>query len=145
MGREVRMVKPDWEHPKDENTGRYKPLHCGNFYQSCHDDWLATLKEKGLQETIEWNGNPPDINDYMPNWTKEEATYYMMYEDTSEGTPISPAFATPQELAQWLVDNKASSFADMTATYEQWLRVCCGGYAPSMVLDASGLRSGVAV
>ena len=28
---------------------------------------------------------------------------------------------TPEELAHWLEDNKTSQFADMKATYEQWL------------------------
>lgn len=68
----------------------------------------------------------------------------MMYETTSEGTPISPAFATPEELAQWLVDNNASAFADQTASYEAWLRIACGGYAPSAVMTfGSGMVSGV--
>jgi len=67
----------------------------------------------------------------------------MMYEDTSEGTPISPAFATPEELARWLVDNNASAFGDSTGSYEVWLRVARGGWAPSMVATAAGLTSGV--
>ena len=46
-----------------------------------------------------------------------------MYEDTSEGTPISPAFETPEELATWLAENKASSFADFTASYDAWLNI----------------------
>jgi len=57
----------------------------------------------------------------------------MMYENTSEGTPISPPFETPEELARWLADNNASAFGGMTATYEQWLATCKGLYAPSMV------------
>jgi len=67
----------------------------------------------------------------------------MMYETTSEGTPISPAFATPEELAQWLADNGASSFGSSTASYESWLRVAKGGWAPSAIMDQNGLRSGV--
>ena len=67
----------------------------------------------------------------------------MMYEDTTEGTPISPAFATPEELARWLADTGASAFGDSTATYEQWLHVCKGGWAPSAVIDINGMRSGV--
>jgi len=80
----------------------------------------------------------------MPNWTEDEATMFVMYEDTTEGTPISPAFATPEELARWLADNQASSFGNMTATYSQWLRVCNGGYAPGMVMVGGTLTSGVA-
>lgn len=69
----------------------------------------------------------------------------MMYETTSEGTPISPAFTSPEELARWLTDTGASAFGKDTATYEQWLRVCQGGYAPSAIYTSDGgLQSGVA-
>jgi hypothetical protein len=66
-----------------------------------------------------------------------------MYEDTSEGTPFSPAFATPEELARWLADTGASAFGDMTATYEQWLRTCKSGWAICAVLDGNKMMSGV--
>ncbi|MNY72771.1 hypothetical protein D3C86_2114050 [compost metagenome] len=79
----------------------------------------------------------------MPVWSDAERTHYMMYEDTSEGTPISPAFATPEELARWLADSGASSFGNSSASYESWLRVCKGGWAPDLVLNESGLRTGI--
>lgn len=142
MGREVRRVPADWAHPKDSD-GRFKPLCEGCRYKSAKENWERSLAEKGLQETIDDCGNPPDINDYMPDWTDVEKTHYMMYEDTSEGTPISPAFATPEELARWLVDNKASAFGRSTGSYEGWLRVANGGFAPSMVLENSVMKTGV--
>jgi hypothetical protein len=68
----------------------------------------------------------------------------MMYETTSEGTPISPAFATPEELAHWLDDNDASSFAGMTASYEAWLATIKRGSAPSAIFTPQiGMISGV--
>lgn len=85
----------------------------------------------------------PDPSDYMPQWPDEQRTHYMMYEDTSEGTPISPAFETPEELARWLVDNEASAFAGQTASYEAWLRVAKGGFAPSAVMTNGEMVSGV--
>ena len=66
-----------------------------------------------------------------------------MYEDTSEGTPISPVMETPEKLARWLVDNNASAFAGQTATYEHWLAVCKGGWAPSMIAVGGKLMNGV--
>lgn len=121
MGREVRKVPANWQHPMDERTGRHKPLLEGDGYESRKKDWLDMLAKKGLQETLDYHGNPPNQEDYMPDWTEAEKTHLMMYEDTSEGTPISPAFKTPEELARWLADNGASAFGDSTATYEQWL------------------------
>ena len=144
MGREVRRVPANWQHPKDELTGRYKPLYPGSRYEANAQDFMEKANAEGLQAAIDWCGLSPDVNDYMPNWPESERTHYMMYEDTSEGTPISPAFATPEELARWLADTGASAFGSSTATYEGWLRVAKGGYAPSAVIIGGGpLVSGV--
>lgn len=160
MGREVRMVPADWQHPKDEK-GRYIPLHGRDcvpeqqdwdaglalWLQGLRNDYKGGTEPHGERADIygwkAWTGGRPNAEDYMPNWPREQRTHLMMYEDTSEGTPISPAFATPEELARWLADNGASAFGGSTASYEQWLSVCRGGWAPSMVMDANGLRSGV--
>lgn len=159
MGREVRMVPPNWQHPKNDR-GSYIPLFPSGFEQ-CLADWeLGKTKwAEGLRDDYhggwtpidadsgtyeEWDGEAPKAEDYMPTFPEGTATHLMMYETTSEGTPISPAFATPEELAQWLYDHHASAFADQTASYEDWLRVAKGGYAPSAVIDPDkGLRSGV--
>ena len=144
MGREVRRVPANWQHPKDELTGRYKPLYSGECYAQSAAEFMEKANAEGLQEAIDWHGQAPDKNDYMPDWPESERTHYMMYEDTSEGTPISPAFATPEELARWLADTGASAFGDSTASYEAWLRVANGGYAPSVVYTPEhGLQSGV--
>lgn len=69
---------------------------------------------------------------------------WQMWETTSEGSPISPVCKTPEALARWLADNKASTFGDSTANYETWLKMIIStGWAMSAVMDADGLRSGV--
>jgi hypothetical protein len=147
MGREVRRVPADWQHPHYEPwEGRegYKPLMDGDAYQADHDGFIEKLNAEGLQAAIDYYGQAPDLSDYMPCWPTEQRTHFMMYEDTTEGTPISPAFATPEGLAQWLVDNNVSSFGGMTAPYEAWLRVARGGFAPSAVIEDGVMTSGVA-
>lgn len=163
MGREVRRVPADWQHPKDKD-GRYIPLH-GRSYAKDAADWDEEYEQwqKGFRRSFadgekwkpkegdeigmafsEWTGHRPSPTEYMPDWPEEQRTHLMMYEDTSEGTPISPAFKTPEELARWLADHKASAFGNSTATYEQWLATIGDGYAIGMVYDnAKGLRSGV--
>ena len=154
MGREVRRVPKDWEHPKNAE-GMYIPLSDG------YKDWVAgwdkeaadweagifpdyVSEESKSLSYEEYEGPRPDPEDYMPEWDESEKTHYMMYEDTSEGTPISPAFETPEELARWLADTGASAFGGSTASYEGWLRVANGGFAPSMVvIPGVGLVSGV--
>ena len=106
------------------------------------------ITPKELAEALmtyeEWSGKRPEAERYMPEWSEEEATHVMMYETTTEGTPMTPAFATPEELAQWLVDNEANAFAGQTASYEAWLRMAQGGYAPTAEwTPGSGMVSGV--
>ena len=151
MGREVRKVPADWKHPKEQKTDFrtggmeevYKPLFPGEDYQTRVDDWdeecakwkagwrpdYCTYDKSRAMTYEQYNGQRPHRDDYMPNWPAEQRTHLMMYEDTTEGTPISPAFATPEELAQWLVDNKASAFGRETGSYEGWLRVANSGDA----------------
>ena len=159
MGREVRMVPPDWEHPKDE-SGSFVPLLDGSYAERAQDWDKGWAKwQEGLRENYgegpaawvphdggtytDWDGRRPSPDDYMPLWSGEDATHFMMYEDTSGGTPISPAFETPEELARWLVDNAASAFAGETASYEAWLRVAGGGFTPSAVVSGGIIQSGV--
>lgn len=163
MGREVRMVPKDWQHPKREN-GQYIPLFGRSFEQEYREytdvqkrwsqgekgyysngEWFSCGAVEDGDTPEDWLGPQPNIIDYMPEWAQEERTHYMMYEDTTEGTPISPAFATPEKLAQWLVDNKASALGDFTASYESWIATIKATRAPSMVFDPSvgELQSGV--
>lgn len=160
MGREVRRVPADWRHPRNEQ-GNYIPLYEGADYAPRLAEWLEEAAQWSIGMTkdyatggyrpkttetgtyTEWAGGCPDAKDYAPAWSPEEADHLMMYEDTSEGTPISPAFKTPEELARWLADNGASAFGDMTATYEQWLSTCRRGSAISMVMGGGRMMSGV--
>ena len=164
MGREVRRVPADWQHPKEwrfdhrgNHVERYKPLLPGDDYQARVDEWDAecakwkdgwrpdhcTDPESRALCYEQWAGQRPHRDDYMPNWPAEQRTHLMMYEDTSEGTPISPAFKTPEELARWLVDNNASAFGSSAGSYEGWLRVARWGWAPSMVVTDGVVASGV--
>lgn len=161
MGREVRRVPANYQHPKDE-YGHYKGL-CDNFNKdTARWDKEAEMWNKGfrwnydkeyfvpnaigLTESYEeYAGDRPKQEEYMPDWPEVERTHFMMFETCTEGSPISPAFNTPEELARWLADNKASVFGSETATYEQWFFVCKGGYAPSAIIENGVIRSGVAV
>ena len=139
MGREVRKVAATWQHPKD--GGRYKPLYEG--YAEALVEFETKQHAEGMQAAIEEFGQAPDKNDYMPEWSEAEKTHLQMYETCTEGTPISPVMESPEKLARWLTDNGASAFGGMTASYDAWLRVCEGGYAPSAIIIGGELKSGV--
>ena len=162
MGREVRMVPKDWQHPKDEN-GNFIPL-LGGDYRAHADEWCEQLrwwidgdtdKIKYFAEChaenpidtiwrfVEFAGPPPQQKDYMTLWLNAAADHYMMYEDTSEGTPISPAMPTPEALADWLYENGANAFAGETASREAWLSMIHRGRAISAVIGGGKIVSGV--
>lgn len=89
----------------------------------------------------------PEVKAASEAWTRTEPPTgdgWQMWETTSEGSPISPVFDTPEALARWLADNNASAFGRDGATYDQWLRMIRAGWAPSAVGDGRGLVSGVA-
>lgn len=157
MGREVRRVPKDWQHPHD-SEGRLQPLSLGfkeyveEWNQAAvlwangeHPDQIESSAAErvlyGEMAFAEWDPRP-NPQDFMPDWPESERTHYQMYETVTEGTPVSPVMNSPEELARWLVVNEHHC----SATYEQWLRVCNGGFAPSGVIDtATGrVQNGVA-
>lgn len=159
MGREVRRVPAYWDHPKEFNIYRdreeYKPLH-GGVWKAAAEQWDKEREEweSGIRPSYasdegddmpfdQWSGPRPYSAEYMPQWSEAEKTHLMMYENTTEGTPISPAFETAEELARWLADTGASAFGSSVADYDHWLAVCRGGYAPSMVIGGGKIMSGV--
>jgi len=88
----------------------------------------------------------PEVKAASEAWEPEDPPAgdgWQMWETTSEGSPISPVFATPEELARWLADTGASASGRETATYKAWLGMIRRGWAPSAVMDAKGFRSGV--
>jgi hypothetical protein len=147
MGREVRRVAPDWVHPRDSSR-RYSPRHEG-AYQDAARDWYAEAAafepSCGCDYYHEYAGPPPEEDSYMYETAPDPATltHFQMYENTSEGTPISPVFADIETLAHWLADTEASAFGSMTATYEEWLATCRRGWAPTMVIDFGIIKPGV--
>jgi hypothetical protein len=108
-------------------------------------DWLKEHQERedgthlDLQENTErkikypfyamWGGNPPDVKYYQTKkYIEEDLTHIQLYENTSEGTPISPVFAKEdfKKLCEYAAEN-CSTFADFKATKEQWMKMLGDG------------------
>ncbi len=119
MGRDVRRVPPHWEHPKYTEANATNPEWVGDphpCYDETYDDaaqeWMAKLlaweagdnpdrEEYGERYFWDLEGAPPDKNYYRPAFT-EEPTWFQLYETVSEGAPVSPPFATEDELIGYL-------------------------------------------
>lgn len=143
MTRHVRRVPADWEHPHDgfysDGTIRYLALRDGPSFAAHAARWDADAAQwnngefpadtNKTQQSLtfeEWEGPRPDPNDYMPLWADNERTHYMMFETSTEGTPVSPPFETPEALAQWMVANNKDVWAGQKLTYDEWLEICSG-------------------
>lgn len=122
MGREIRRVPPNWQHPTCERPDyrtrqmveRYQPMYERDFAEAMHEWYQGWCKwEAGERPDYAepdekyWDGSgrPPDPAYYSHGFTKERCTWYQLFETVSEGTPVSPPFATQQELADYLANN----------------------------------------
>jgi hypothetical protein len=123
MGTAVRRVPSDWAHPRDE-SGRYLPLRDGlDFERQARqwdenaakwqqglrraqdaDDWEPIKGDLQAMTYSEYEGPRPDPREYTPPWPAAQCTHWQMYEEVTEGTPISPVCASPEGLARWMAD-----------------------------------------
>lgn len=78
-------------------------------------------------------------------WKKIEpptGSGYQIWETVSEGSPISPVFATQHELAEHMAGTQWG--ADKGTSFETWLAFIEGpGWAPSMIGTSQGIVTGV--
>lgn len=79
------------------------------------------------------------------SWTPTDpptGPWWQVWETITEGSPITPAFATPEMLARWCVENPFG--ADEGASYEDWLAfIRAPGVVPTFVATGAGVVSGV--
>lgn len=109
-------------------------------HDSC-DQWSASKKiiaAAGLPEgwgtcaDCSGTGTPPDIYALQEAWQATEPPAgdgFQMWETCSEGSPVSPVFATKEELARWLADTGASRFGREIADFDEWMRIIDGGFS----------------
>lgn len=142
----------DFTHRRDPEARRWQAIEprptitaeqvnrwsLGGFGHDSINCWIA-VEAKCKRLGVPYRCAECDGHGSTPRWTgqREEAEAWeeveppagegwQMWETTSEGSPISPVFTTPEELAQWLADSGASWFGDTPATRDQWLGVIVG-------------------
>lgn len=170
MGREIRNVPPHWEHPQRPcgHNPRCKypnlkegyhsiPLYNRNYKKECEEWYKKAFEFKhDIHEFYhEYAGNPPDKDRYVEYGPDaKENTWVQLYETVSEGTPVSPAFATKEELADYLAEN--GDYWDQRRRQEGSFMPCepwgkeaaykfvfGAGWAPSLVINNGKVMSGV--
>jgi len=158
MGREIRRVPPNWEHPRGERRGDidYLPKREEEYHAAARK-WIAdciawnngTHPSQPCESYIyfwEYDGGPPDEEYCLPYdpTDKDLCTWWQCYETVSEGCPVSPPFATAEELIDYLAtkgdfweQNRARREGRplRPASREAVTKFVLGtGHAPSMVV-----------
>ncbi len=139
MGRDIREVPEGWEHPLKDGFD-YIPMH-DQTLKEAQAEWdqskLSFKPDEDYESFEDYEGERPTDSDdqYRPEYDKP-ADHIQMYENVSEGTPVSPIFKTRQELSEWLVKEKGHS-------KEAAESFCKSGYAPSFVIIGGKMYSGV--
>lgn len=153
MGREIRMVPPNWSHPRG-GKGQLQPMFDHTFEDSAKvwkdgfAEWESGVRpsycsaENRSLQYWEWAGEPPADRTYYRPWSDEEATWYQLWETVSEGTPLTPPFATKQELADHLAVNGDSWYNAPWGKEKAETFVFGDGWAPSLVVIDGVVLSG---
>lgn len=157
-------MPPNWEHPKRSpdndpyKRGGYQPMYNSRFEER-FAEWLADFDRiragdltdferecypSGLAEWLQDEGVAPHPAYYVP-YKSEDATWFQVYETVSEGTPVSPPFATKEELIDYLAAH--GDFWDQKRGHGPWGREAAARFvevewAPSMMtnLTSDGLE-----
>jgi len=146
MGREIKRVPMDFDWP----------LHAiwpGYLLCLCNDDMAHAIRKPGAtsEETCEacrhfgrlaglaaTPGGCPETTIDPP-----AGDGWQLWETVTEGSPVSPVFATPEQLARWLVQPGNDTSITRGTSYAVWLRMIEEGWAMSMVMSNGRLQSGV--
>lgn len=102
--------------------------------ERCNGDGSLWPSAKIKKAYNKWRGtNPP------------KGKGWQLWETVSEGSPISPVFKTPEELARWLTDSPDYTWRrnDARTTYEQWIALIKKGWCPSFIGTCKGIVTGV--
>lgn len=119
-------------------------INCGYVIRErCRRDGVpetcVECRGHGYQEAYEGQREDADA------WTATQpptGDCWQLWETVSEGSPISPVFTTPEDLARWMVSGQSEWM--MPTDYDAALRFVNDGWAPSLAYTAeTGLVDGV--
>ena len=128
-------------------TARKYMLHDSINSWVCVSERLKRHRVGRTCRSCRGHGHVPDVelNRKIAAWKPTDPPAgdgYQIWETVSEGSPVSPVFATPEELSDWMVANDDS--VTRGTSRDQWLKFINGpGWAPSFVASGGELKSGV--
>lgn len=101
---ELNDILLKWMYEKDGHQS-LSDISC----ECCHGEGIVYDSEEDRITSENWEPYEPPLGEG-----------YQMWETTSEGSPQTPVFATPEELAHYCEEH-LHSFAHIKETYETWL------------------------
>jgi hypothetical protein len=112
---------------------RCKKLRVSLYCKECKGKGYIWKSKEAMRYHNAWRSKEPPTGDG-----------YQIWETVSEGSPVSPVFATPEELARWMVVPGNDTSVSKGTTYEQWMGFLKVGWAPSGYSDSEhGFQDGV--
>lgn len=128
MGREIRKVPHDWQHPRD---GKDNPI------PQFDKTWIRGIWEHLRYDTAWYFKHPKHIREWFEGFPSLSSrpyyrraffrpTHYQVYETVSEGTPTSPVFSSKEKIVDWLISKGHSRDAAENFVKAEW--------APSFVM-----------
>jgi hypothetical protein len=87
-----------------------------------------------------------EVKRYHNAWKSKEPPKgdgWQIWETVSEGSPVSPVFSTPEELAAYMTIPGRDTTVTKGTTYEQWMGFLKVGWAPSGYSSGNGFEDGV--
>ncbi len=91
------------------------------------------LRENGTWFTFDSDQCPTCAGEgtVRPKIEVPQGPGYQLWSTITEGSPVSPACATPQALARWIIQNEEYDAAgDMSYSYKEWLQFILGTGGP---------------
>lgn len=150
MGREVKRVSLDfdWYETHCKKDKKFSDTWQGYLFDLnivcflCHGkgtnikgkECPLCLGMKSINPTFE----PPKDYD-------EKNNGYQLWQNVSEGSPVSPVFKKAEDLAKWLVENDDTETKG--TTYQAWLKMIKEeGSCPTGIMSSQdGVKSGMAL
>ena len=139
MSRQVRRVPLDF--PWTQEDGHWPGYLLGSICEAVESDCDKCRRFAAILGIP--LGDKRDCPIHTTDIEPPTGEGWQVWETVSEGSPISPVFATPEELARHMTLTRWG--ADRGTSYEAWLAFITGpGWAPSMVCSAEhGVQTGV--
>ena len=140
MGYELRFINSKWKHPVDDSG--FIPLLNGENFNQDLANWYkyARLFNQGIcfigpDKTVikvekqdmtlsveEYCGPRPDLSDYSPVFTREETDCIVVYENCTDGMPVSvPEFGT-NPCFPYVTEKQLAIQMDINQNYNKLVR-----------------------